>query len=226
MALGFTYFQGYFFSKPEVLKNKDISSSQLTIMRLICEVNRVEFDIGILEKIINQDVSISYKLLNYLNSAYFSRLQPLSSIRQAIAYLGERGTRLFVSLIATSQLAAHKPDELMKTSIIRASVSLNIWARNQKKTSGEFFMLGLFSLIDAMLDNSMEYLIGQLPLTDDISEALVSRSGPLFPYLRLVELYEIGEWQELDQSLAILNSPVIRSSQYYLDAVNMADSYY
>lgn len=225
MLLGFTYFQGYFFSKPEVLKNKDISSSQLTIMRLICEVNRVEFDIGILEKIINQDVSISYKLLSYLNSAFFSRLQPLSSIRQAIAYLGERGTRLFVSLIATSQLAAHKPDELMKTSIVRARF-LEHLGEDQKKTSGEFFMLGLFSLIDAMLDNSMEYLIGQLPLTDDISKALISRSGPLFPYLRLVELYEIGEWQEIDQSLATLDLTGDKIVQYYLDAVSMADSYY
>lgn len=81
LNLGFTYFQGYFFSTPEIIKNKDISSSQLTVMQLICEVNRVEFDIDALEKLINRDVSISYKLLNYLNSAFFSRLQPLSSIR-------------------------------------------------------------------------------------------------------------------------------------------------
>ncbi len=224
LFLGFSYFQGYFFSKPEILKNKDISSSQLTIMQLICEVNRVEFDITTLDRIINQDVSISYKLLNYLNSAFFSRLQPLSSIRQAITYLGERGTRLFVSLIATSRLAAHKPDELMKTSIIRARFLEHLGVE-LKKTSGEFFMLGLFSLIDAMLDNSMEYLIGQLPLTDTVSEALVKRSGPLFPYLRLVELYEVGEWQGIEQALAALNLTEEKVVRFYLDAVQMADSY-
>jgi c-di-GMP-related signal transduction protein len=225
IALGFSYFQGYFFSQPEVFKNKDISSSQFTIIQLICEVNRVEFDIDKLEKIINKDVSISYKLLNYLNSAYFSRLQPLSSIRQAIIYLGERGTRLFVSLIATSQLAAHKPDELMKASIIRARF-LELLGEEAKMISGKFFLLGLFSLIDAMLDNTMAYLIGQLPLTADVSEALVKRSGPLFPYLRLVELYEIGEWQELDQGLAMMNLRGENIVRYYLDAVKMADSYY
>lgn len=225
LALGFTYFQGYFFSKPEVLKNKDISSSQLTIMQLICEVNRIEFDIRKLDKLINQDVSISYKLLNYLNSAFFSRLQPLSSIRQAIAYLGERGTRLFVSLIAASKLAAHKPDELMKTSIIRARF-LEQLGQELKKSSGEFFMLGLFSLIDAMLDNSMEYLIGQLPLTTDVCKALVDRTGPLFPYLRLVELYEIGEWREIEQALTAMHLTAEKIVQFYLDAVAMADSYY
>lgn len=225
LALGFSYFQGYFFSKPEVLKNKDISSSQLTIMQLICEVNRVEFDIRTLDRLINQDVSISYKLLNYLNSAFFSRLQPLSSIRQAITYLGERGTRLFVCLIATSKLAAHKPEELMKTSIIRARF-LEHLGQELKKSSGEFFMLGLFSLIDAMLDNSMEYLIGQLPLTADVCEALVDRSGPLFPYLRLVELYETGEWLEIEQALAAIDLTAENIVQFYLDAVAMADSYY
>lgn len=224
LSLGFFYFQGYFFSKPEILKNKDISSSQLTIMQLICEVNRVEFDINTLDRIITQDVSISYKLLNYLNSAFFSRLQPLSSIRQAIAYLGERGTRLFVSLIATSHLAAHKPDELMKTSIIRARFLEHLGVE-LKKTSGELFMLGLFSLIDAMLDNSMEYLIGQLPLTDHVCEALVKRSGPLFPYLRLVELYEVGEWQEIEQALAELTITGEKAIEFYLDAIRMADSY-
>ncbi len=224
LSLGFSYFQGYFFAKPEVLKNKDISSSQLTIMELICEVNRTEFDVSTLERIINQDVSIAYKLLNYLNSAYFSRLQPLSSIRQAIAYLGVRGTRMFVSLIATSQLAAHKPDVLMKTSIIRARF-LEYLGGELQKSSGEFFMLGLFSLIDAMLDNSMEYLIGQLPLTAEVREALVHRSGLLFPYLRLMELYENGEWPEVEQILLTMHLNVQQVGQFYLDAVALADNY-
>ncbi len=225
LALGFSYFQGYFFAKPEVLKNRDISSSQLTIMQLICEVNRAEFDVSALDRIIHQDVAISYKLLNYLNSAYFSRLQPLSSIRQAIAYLGARGTRLFVSLIATSHLAAHKPDVLMKTSIIRARFLEHLGMELQM-SSGEFFMLGLFSLIDAMLDNSMEYLIGQLPLMAEVSEALVHRSGLYFPYLRLMELYEVGEWQEIEQALLALHLDMRQIGKFYLDAVAMADSYY
>lgn len=224
LALGFSYFQGYFFSKPEILRNKDISSSQLTIMQLICEVNRVEFDVTTLEKLINKDVSISYKLLNYLNSAFFSRLQPLSSIRQAIAYLGERGIRLFVSLVATSHLASKKPDELMKASIVRARF-LEQLGDEVKKTSGEFFMLGLFSLIDAMLDNSMEYLIRQLPLTADVSEALVKRSGPLFPYLMLVELYEVGDWDEIERTLAVMHLKGERIIEFYLDALKMADGY-
>jgi len=87
LEMGFVYFQGYFFAKPEVLRNKDIPSSQLTLLQLITEVNRTEFEVNTLEKLINQDVSISFKLLKYLNSAFFYRVHPISSIRQAIAFL-------------------------------------------------------------------------------------------------------------------------------------------
>lgn len=120
LKMGFSYFQGYFFSKPEILKNKDIPSSQLSYFQLITEVTKAEFNIPSLERLINQDVSVSFKLLKYLNSAYFSRLQPISSIRQAIAFLGERGVRQFVSLIAASKLSESKPTELIRISIIRA----------------------------------------------------------------------------------------------------------
>jgi len=118
-SMGFVYFQGYFFAKPEVLKNKEISSSQLIYLRLIMEINRSEFEVKTIEGLIKQDVAISYKLLKCINSAYYSRLQPLSSIRQAIAYLGEEGVRMFVSLIATSKLSENKPNELIRLSCVR-----------------------------------------------------------------------------------------------------------
>ena len=222
LQMGFSYFQGYFFARPEVLKNKDISSPQMTIMQIIYEVNRAELDSRKLETLINQDVSISYKILNYLNSAYFARLQPISSIRQAITFLGEKGVRLFVSLIATSKLAEHKPDELMRTSIIRARFLEHIGEEVQVNPS-ELFMLGLFSLLDAMLDNSMDYLVGQLPISPDVSEALVKRSGNYFPYLQLLEYYEACEWNHLEKQLDELGVHSDRILDFYIDAVRMAD---
>ncbi len=221
-ALGFKYFQGYFFAKPEILRNKDISPSQLTIMQLICEVNRTECDLKKLEALINQDVSISYKLINYLNSAYFARLQPISSIKQAIAYLGERGIRMFISLIAASRLVGNKPDELLRASAIRAKFLEQI-AIEMDIDSGELFMLGLFSMLDAMLDNSMEFLVGQLPLTAQVRDALVKRSGALSPYLRLAETFEAGHWSALDSQLAVLKISPSKLQDFYLNAVRLAD---
>ncbi|MBA3008394.1 MAG: HDOD domain-containing protein [Desulfocapsa sp.] len=216
--MGFVYFQGYFFAKPEVLKNKEISSSQMFYMQLLVEVNRAEFEIKKLESLIKQDVAISYKLIKYLNSAYYSRLQPLSSIRQAIAFLGEQGIKMFVSLIATSKLAENKPDELIRTSCIRARF-LELLGKELQQDQGLFFMLGLFSLLDAILDAPMESLMRQLPVSEGIMEALVYKTGPLFPYLQLIQLYESGQWSELDQIMTHLDLENTNIMDFYLDAV-------
>ncbi len=222
--MGFVYFQGYFFSKPEVLKNKDIPSSQLALLQLITEVNRAEFEVPDIERLVSQDISISFKLLKYLNSAYYSRSQPITSIRQAIAFLGEKGTRLFVSLIATSKLSEHKPDELIRTSGIRARF-LELIGKESHMDHGDLFMLGLFSLLDAMLDTSMEILMKQLPLSDEITQALVHKTGRLAPYLHLIQLYEAGEWDAFDVTMAQLNLDEHKIMDFYLDAVHWAENF-
>jgi len=224
ISMGFIYFQGYFFAKPEVLRNKEIPPSKLAILQLISDVNTSEFDVVALEKLINQDVSISFKLLTYLNSAHFTRLQPISSIRQAIAYLGESDFRLFVSLIAACKLADNKPEELIRASIVRARFLEHI-GKEMKLASSEFFMLGLFSLLDAMLDNTMEYLLSKLPLNDDVNDALIRRQGKLFPFLRLAETYESGNWADFEstkEQFGISGELVV---QFYIDALGWADSF-
>jgi c-di-GMP-related signal transduction protein len=224
LAMGFVYFQGYFFAKPEVLKNKEIPPSKLAILQLIADVNTAEFNVAALERLINQDVSISFKLLTYLNSAYFNRLQPISSIRQAIAFLGESGFKLFVTLIAAGKLADNKPDELIRASIIRARFLEHI-GQELNMASSEFFMLGLFSLLDAMLDNSMEYLVSKLPLTDDVNDALVGRKGRLFPYLQLAETYESGNWPDFEKAQEQSGITGEKIIQFYIDALGWADSF-
>lgn len=224
LAMGFSYFQGYFFAKPEVLRNKDMLSSELTVMKLICEVNRVELDIDKLEQLINQDISLSFKLMNYLNSSAFMRQKPLSSIREAIVSLGVVGVRMFVSLIAAGSLATEKPHELIKTSIIRArfleqiGIELNMNGQN-------FFMLGLFSLLDAMLDNSMDFVLEKLPLADEVREALIHHRGVLYCYLQLVEKYESCQWSCVDSQLSAAGIPAARILDFYLDALRIADGY-
>lgn len=221
--MGFVYFQGYFFAKPEILKNKDIPSNKLSILQLLNEVNSVDFDIDNLQKLLNQDVSTSYKLLNYLNSAFFNRLQPISSIRQAIAFLGSQGIRQFISLIAVGQLGDGKPSELIRTSIVRARL-LELVGKEVNQDSGELFMLGLFSLIDAMLDNSMDNLINKMPLSDKICEALAHRKGEFFPYLKVVETYEAGDWEEFEKYFNEIGCAPEKIVEFYMEAVDWADN--
>lgn len=224
VELGFEYFQGYFFSKPEVLKNKDLSSSQVGMLRLISKINTEEFDVESLAALVAQDVSITYKLLKYINSSHFSRLQPLSSIRQAITFLGENGFKMFVSLIATSKLSENKPEELIRTSIIRARFLEQIGVE-LKKDSSELFLLGLFMSIDAMLDQSIENVIGKMPLSGKLKKALVSRTGDLYVFVRLIESYEAGKWVAFRFAQKKLGLTDKMITEYYIDALAWADSF-
>jgi len=224
LELGFDYFQGYFFSKPEVLKNKDLSTSNINILRLISQINSADFDPDALEEIILQDVSISYKLLSYINSAHFSRIQPIKSIKQAISYLGEKPLKLFVSLIATSKLAEDKPQELLTTAIIRARF-LELIGNECGDNSEELFLLGLFSCLEAMLDKRIESILSKLPLSEQINQTLIKREGNLYTYLRLIEAYEAGNWIALrfaKKKLGLAEEKILAA---YVDALAWADAF-
>ncbi len=186
----------------------------MALMQLIVKVNQADFEVSDIEKLVTQDISISYKLLKYLNSAYYSRLQPITSIHQAIAFL-----------IATSKLSEHKPDELIRTACIRARFLEQI-GMAQNLDHGDCFMLGLFSLLDAMLDVSMDVLMGQLPLSEDITQALVHKTGRLYPLLQLIVLHEVGEWNEMKTLQTQLAFDEHSIMTYYLDAVRWAESFF
>ncbi len=217
--LGFHYFQGYFFSKPEILKNRELESSQLNTLQLLNAINSMDdLDIDQLEEIISQDISITYKLINYINSSQFSRLEPISNIRQAIAFLGEREIRVFVNIVGTTSLSKEKPRELIRMAMIRARF-LQKLGEVKKQNSRELFLLGLFSLIDAMLDQKIETLMKRLTLSPDLNDALVDRKGELGIYLRLIECYESGNWIQFHYAKKRLNLEDELIAETYLQAV-------
>jgi EAL and modified HD-GYP domain-containing signal transduction protein len=222
--MGFRYFQGYFFSRPEVLVGKDVDSPQMHLLQIMAEANREDVAFGKLEKVIEQDVAISYKLLRYINSAYFRRLSNITSIRQAIVLLGEKGIRRFLSLVAMSSLNSEKPDELIRESMVRARFCEGIGVQGGfGKNPAELFTLGLFSLIDAIMDAPMASLMEPLPLSDAIKEALIHRNGKYGYILRLVEQYEHGDWAEVDALAGAVGLDPTLIPGCYVEALSMAD---
>ena len=222
--LGFHYFQGHFFARPEMMKQQDISPVKHHILQLLIRVFQEDCTTTDLEQIISRDVSLSYKLLKYINSAHFARITPLSSIRQGIAYLGMNEIRAFVTIIATSKLCRDKPNELLRTSVIRARFLEQI-ATELRRNKEELFMLGLFSLIDAILNNPMAELTQRLNLNKKLQEALVKRDGELFIYLEMIELYETGQWERLDVLKQKAGITEGRMAIFYLEAVSWTDRF-
>jgi len=221
--LGSNYFQGYFFACPQSLRITEVASNKANLLRLLAEVNKPQFTIDSLEQIIAADVAIAYKLLRYINSAFFSLLHQVESIRQAIVYLGEQEIRRFVTLMLISELAVDKPAELVRLSVIRARFCelLAEECRDQEDAS-ELFLLGLFSLIDALLDAPMALMMEKLPLSDRIKEALMLRQGPFAPFLDATIAYEKGCTEDCLIALGKLRVNRKKVYDIYLEAIKFS----
>ncbi len=198
LEMGFEYFQGYFFCKPEIIKGKEISTSNVNNMKLMAEINGSEFDFDRVGKLIERDVSISYKLLQYANSSFFKRINKVKKIKQALVNLGENEIRRFISFFLLSKVAHGKPEELIKQSCIRAKFCENLGTISKHcKYSDELFTTGIFSLIDAILDQDIEVIMKKIPLVKEIKQALILQEGELGDYLKLSVFYEKGDWDKV-----------------------------
>jgi len=224
--MGFDYFQGFFFCKPELMKAREISGSQVNLLRIMVVINQPDFDFGKLKNLISPDVGLSYKLLRYINSAFFAKAREISSIQQALVYMGEAEIRRFVSLAAITLLAKGKPDELIRISCVRAKFCefLAEYTPWQAKPE-ELFTLGMFSLIDAILDQPMERIMNELPLAANIKNALIHRKGPLVGHLALIEYYEKGLWGLMARVAGALNIAEDSFPSLYNQACRWADSF-
>jgi c-di-GMP-related signal transduction protein len=224
--MGFTLFQGYFFCKPELVSGKEIPGSQLALLQIMAEVNRPEIEFAKIETLIAPDVSLAYKLLRYINSAFFAKANPISSIQQALVYMGEAEIRRFISLIAMSNLAKGKPGELIRAACIRGKFCELMGAvAPQAVKPSELFTLGMFSLIDAILDRPMLVIMKELPLVEDIKTALIERKGRLIGYLLLAETYEKGQWAQMAKTAAVMKIPEKKLPEFYLQACQWSNTF-
>lgn len=193
--LGYTYFQGYFFAKPVIVSRKDIPSNKVQQLQVLQEINRPDMDFKELARLISSDVALSFKLLRYINSAAFSLLTEVSSIEQALNLLGEREIRQWASLITLASMGQDKPAELVATSVVRATLAEALAPKlGHTEQSGDYFMMGLFSLLDTFFGRPLDEVLAELPIGDDIKSALLEQAGEGGTVLGLVEALETGDW--------------------------------
>lgn len=221
--LGCHYFQGYFFARPQSLRLREVSSLKVTQLRLLAEINRPELSAANLERIISADVAIAYKLLRFINSVYFSLVRKVESIRRAIIYLGETEVRRFVMLVIVSNLAADKPEELLRLSVVRARFCELLATRGTYAAhSAELFLVGLFSLLDAILDAPLEATMAALPIAVEVKEAIVGRTGPLAFFLEAVVAWEEARAQDCPPHWQRMGVDGAEVKELYLEAIRFA----
>ncbi|MBB1300543.1 HDOD domain-containing protein [Pseudoalteromonas sp. SR44-8] len=224
LDLGFTYFQGFFFSKPEMVQSKTLPPSEIALAELLYETSTVEVNLKKITDVFERDVNLSYKLLRYSNSAAFKRRAEISTIKQALIVLGAAEIKKFLSLLFAAQVAGHKPAELIRLSLTRARFTELLAINHSKlKDTGMAFLTGMMSLMDAILDEDMESVMNKLPLSNDIKLALLEDQGLLAQYLRLVKLYEQANWQGANAIKDELGLTAGKVPDAYHDAVNWAN---
>jgi EAL and modified HD-GYP domain-containing signal transduction protein len=221
--LGYSYFQGCFFSKPAIISSRDVPGFKLNYLRMLQEIQSPDVNFHRLEAIIKRDMALSYKLLRYINSAYFGLNNKVTSIMHAIRLLGPREFKQWASMLLMAGMGSDKADEVVVQALIRGLFCESLAPMvGMQQRSQELFLLGMFSMIDAILGRPLEEVLKDLPLSDEIKDALLGKPNRLRAVYDYALAYEKAEWDALGQKAEALGLDESGIPPIYLAAVHWA----
>lgn len=225
-SIGFDYFQGYFFSKPSMIRSKSVQDDASNYIRLMGALNVDEPDYNEISSYIELNVGLTYKILKLVNSR-FARGNTIKSIKHAIAMLGIRALRKWVSLALVQNMRTNETSELIVTSMVRSHLLESIAAHsNLKAHSDELTLMGILSILDVMLKRSMEELMNELPVTDMIKITLIGETSLYSPIYDICMCYEKGDFTHLAANCDQIDYDINLLPSHYIEAVQWADETY
>ncbi|MBM6618740.1 EAL and HDOD domain-containing protein [Bacillus suaedaesalsae] len=191
---GYSYFQGYFFSKPVILQSHDIPSYYFSYLLVLEELDMPVPDIDHITQVIEKDLSISYKLLKLINSPTIRPKYEVSSIKQAVVLLGLIEIKKWIYVLSIKGVgdSDESSKEIIHLSLTRAKIGelLGTYMGIKPMESSKYFLLGMFSLIDTILRVPMDKVLAELPLSFDIKNALKGEEEDLGYVLELIKALE------------------------------------
>lgn len=225
LSYGYEYFQGYYFSKPRIISSKAINSNKYITLQILDKINKNEIDFDEIEKLILKDVGLSYKLLKLINSASLGVRNKTNSIMYALTILGEKELIKWLYVVLLNEMKQSSPEELINLGLIRAKFCESISENSKLEDKGILaYITGMFSVMDAILGVTIESVVTELYLPDEVKDALISKNNSLSDILTLVISYEKGDWDkvlELAKELSI-DPDVI--AQNYFDSLEWVKS--
>lgn len=217
--LGFEYFQGYYLCRPNVVRGRRVTTNRLTVIQLINKLHRPDLDLRELEQYIANDVSLSYHLLRFINSAYYGLSKPVESIHRAVVYLGRDAIRHWVTLLALRSLKDEQ-GEVLVNALVRARMCQLLAESSNFLQYDSFFTVGLFSTLEQVLQAPMPEILAQLPMSEEVNAALLRHEGAMGEALTCALAFErespdhTRHFRSLDQA---------RTGQLYLSAIAWAN---
>jgi len=200
-ALGYDYFQGYFFCRPQIVGRRSVPANKAVYLELLQAANDPVFNLHRISMTFKRDVSLSYRLLRYLNSAAFSFRSEIHSIPHALSLLGERAMRKWISLVSVAALGDEVADSLLRLPLLRAMFCELIGQKiGMLRETNDLFLLGLLSVMDALLNVPMAVVLQDIKVDEDIAKALQGLDSRYRPVFEVVLDYESGTWGQLAES--------------------------
>ena len=200
---GFSYFQGYFFRKPELLQAREIPKNRVNYLKLLQAISHDDFELKEIDQIIKGEASLCYRLLRYLNSAAFGFSSEIHSVKHGLSILGEREVRRWVRMVATLGAGQDKPSDLVLSAMVRARYCELLGSQIPHGQS-DLFLVGLLSLMDAILEIPMGVVLEGISLDRETRAVLLGQKSQLDPLYRLMLSQELADWPKLSQLCAQL----------------------
>jgi EAL and modified HD-GYP domain-containing signal transduction protein len=220
VKMGYSYFQGFFFSKPTIVSAKEMPSSTLNNFELFRYINLDNYELSSIENIIKKDVSLSYKLLKYINSASFGVRTRIHSIKQALVFMGKLEFMKWATLVTLRNFNDSNNEAILDTSIVRARFGETIALKADLETrASDVFIMGMFSDIDVLLSQPMEKALLDIPISEDIKAALLGEENIFFYIKQLIISYEKADWDSFSFHAKLLGIKEEEVPVLYKDAV-------
>ena len=221
---GYRYFQGFFFARPVTVGRRDIPASKMSMMRLLEQIHRPRLDLDAIEETIEHELALCYKLLRFMGSAYMGWRQPVSSVRHALMLMGQDEFRRWASIVALAGMADGKPEELVTESVLRARYCQGLaQPTGLGQNATELFLTGLFSLIDAILDQPLPDLLEAMAIDDEVKRTLLGGPGPLRSVLDLVLAHQRCDWVAVDVGASRLGISSHQLPPLFAEALQYSD---
>ncbi|MCL2628475.1 MAG: HDOD domain-containing protein [Oscillospiraceae bacterium] len=212
-----TLYSGRFFSEPITKGVTKIAPIKINALNLINRINQDDFDLGDIADTISQDPSLSISLLRFISTIMPRKIE---SIRNAVAILGQKEVKRWATTAVSLQLADDKPNEISKLSLIRARFAENLAKSYEMGIfSQSLFMMGLFSLLDVILEMPMEKAANEVALEENVREALVDNAGSHYKVLEFIHAYEHANWDEIAILMVKYNLELEEVTSAYVDAL-------
>ncbi len=224
---GYELFQGYFFEQPQIITGTEIPANTIQYLYIITLLKEEEPNIQLLADNIERDISLTYKLLQMVNNSERRSKSKVRSIKQAIILLGVSNLRKWIYLLAMREMDKNADNDLfkevMRTSLFRAKVCEKLAKLSYKKNFSEYFLVGMFSLIDTLLQRPLNVILQQLPFSEDITSTILGKQTEMTPYLEFSIALGKLDWSTLEDLAPQLNIDLTKIDLFYNEAMEWAE---